>query len=384
MPRCNINQDFYIELLGQKPETTTQYYDKDIPNFMLEHRPSGATTWYYRYELLNGKIKFCRLGKNRHMDAVEARKQAYIAEMKVAEGKDPSSGGVLDIKEKTVFRSFAEEQYIPYIRLHKRTWQYDVYVLKKYIYPYFENENVCAINSLMLINWQTELFEKGLSFSSCNRIMALMRSIFTCLVQNDIIEKMQNPCLKVKNFAVPPARERYLSQKEVKKVLSYLDTVKQNNGAAFLKLLLFTGARKSEILKARWEYVDISAHILTVPLSKSGKARHIALSEEALSVIKSLQGNSKWLFPGHNKQNPMSCPYRLWKQLKQECGLENIRIHDLRHSYASFMVNNGCSLYEVQQVLGHSDPKMTQRYAHLDMKTILSAVNKTGKAICRE
>ena len=381
MPKVNINQDFYMEILGQKPGATTQYYDKDIPNFMLEHRPSGETTWYYRYELLNGKTKFCRLGKNRRMDAVEARKQAYIAEMLVAEGKDPSSGGTLDIKEKLTLKSFTEVHYIPQARLHKRSWELDVYLLKKYIYPYFEDVNIHSMTALVLMNWQRELFEKGLSFGTCNRIMALMRGIFSALVRHDIIDKTQNPCLKVQDFTTPPARERYLSQKEVRKVLKFLDTAQQTMGAAFLKLLLFTGARKSEILKATWEYVDISARILTVPLSKSGKARHIALSEEALAVINSLPRTNKWLFPGITPNKPMACPYYLWGQLKKSCGLTDIRIHDLRHSYASFMVNSGCSLYEVQKALGHSDPKMTQRYAHLDTKTLLSAVDKTGRAI---
>lgn len=381
MPKVNINQDFYMEILSRKPGTITQYYDKDIPNFMLEHRPSGETTWYYRYELLNGRTKFCRLGKNRRMDAVEARKQAYIAEMLVAEGKDPSSGGTLDIKEKLTLKYFAEAVYIPHAKLHKRSWELDVYMLKKYIYPYFGDENVHAMTSSALMNWQRKLFEKGLCFGTCNRIMALMRALFSALVRNDIIDKIQNPCLKVQDFALPPARERYLTQKEVRKVLRYLDNSRQTAGAAFIKLLLFTGARKSEILKATWEYVDLSARILTVPLSKSGKARHIALSEEALSVIKSLPRTNKWLFPGNSSDKPMACPYYLWGQLKKACGLADIRIHDLRHSYASFMVNNGCSLYEVQKVLGHSDPRMTQRYAHLDTKVMLSAVDKTGKAI---
>lgn len=381
MPKVNINQDFYMDILGQKPKTTTQYYDKDIPNFMLEHRPSGETSWYYRYKLLNGRTKFCRLGKNRRMDAVEARKQAYIAEMLVAEGKDPSSGGTLDIKEKLTLKDFAENAYIPHIRLRKRSWQLDVYMLKKYVYPYFAEENVHAVSSAVLVNWQRELFERGLSFGTCNRIMALMRALFSSLVRSEIIGKAQNPCLNVQNFAEPPARERYLSQKEVRRLLHCLDNSPQSMGAAFIKLLLFTGARKSEILKAAWEQVDLSSRILTVPLSKSGKARHIALSEEAVSVIKSLPRTNKWLFPGTNPHKPMACPYYLWGKIKKNCGLTDIRIHDLRHSYASFMVNNGCSLYEVQKVLGHSDPRMTQRYAHLDTKVMLSAVDKTGRAI---
>lgn len=385
MPKVNINQDFYMDILGQKPETTTQYYDKDIPNFMLEHRPSGATTWYYRYENSKGKVKFYRLGKNRRMDAVEARRQAYIAEMAVAEGKDPGFGTSLLAKEKLTLQAFVETKYLPFAKLSKRSWKQDIFMLKKYIYPHFAQSDVHVINSSDILTWQQELSNAGLSSSSCNRILAFFRSIFSALVRFEIIEKNSNPCNKINKFKELPVKERYLSQAEVKKMLAYLDASSHTLGANYIKLLLFTGARRNEILQATWDQVDFQKQILTVPLSKSGKARYIALSREAIAVLENLpRHHEKWLFPDKHREKPMSCPYYLWDKMKKACDIKEIRLHDLRHSYASFMVNNGCSLYEVQKVLGHSDPRVTQRYAHLDTKAILSAVNKTGKAICRK
>ena len=113
-----------------------------------------------------------------------------------------------------------------------------------------------------------------------------------------------------------------------------------------------------------------------MPLSKSGKPRHIPLSDEAVSVIRSIPhvpGNP-WLFPGHAPGKPLSDIYLFWNRIRQKLGLGDVRIHDLRHTFASFLVNTGHSLYEVQKLLGHSDPRTTMRYAHLGQGALLAAV----------
>lgn len=142
-----------------------------------------------------------------------------------------------------------------------------------------------------------------------------------------------------------------------------------------LRLLLLTGGRKSEILKARWENVRLDQRLLTVPLSKSGRPRHILLSEAAIKVLRVLPrtlGNP-WLFPGHAPGKPLSDIYRFWNELRRSLGLADVRIHDLRHTFASFLVNAGHSLYEAQKMLGHSDPRTTMRYAHLGQASLLAA-----------
>lgn len=142
-----------------------------------------------------------------------------------------------------------------------------------------------------------------------------------------------------------------------------------------IRLLLLIGARKSEVLKARWENVRPDLRLLIVPLSKSGKPRHILLSDAALEVLRAIPrtpGNP-WLFPGHAPGKPLSDLYLFWNRLRRELGLADVRIHDLRHTFASFLVNAGHSLYEAQKMLGHSDPRTTMRYAHLGQASLLAA-----------
>jgi len=155
---------------------------------------------------------------------------------------------------------------------------------------------------------------------------------------------------------------------------------------AALLLLLLTGARKSEILKARREHVDLERGLLTVPLSKSGKPRHISLSREAAAVIRSLPRipGVPWLFPGRAPDKPLSDIYLFWNGLRRRIGLDDVRVHDLRHTFAGFLVTAGHSLYEVQKLLGHSDPRTTMRYAHLGQDALRRAAETVSRRLGRQ
>ena len=178
--------------------------------------------------------------------------------------------------------------------------------------------------------------------------------------------------------------ERYLTGDEAQRLMRALE--KSDRLEVFaLRLLLLTGARKSEVLKARWEHVRPNQRLLTVPLSKSGKPRYIPLSDEAIMLIRAIprQPGTPWLFPGHAPGKPLSDVYVFWNKLRRGLGLADVRIHDLRHTFASFLVNAGHSLYEVQKLLGHSDPRTTMRYAHLGQASLVAAAETvSGFLVC--
>ncbi len=148
-------------------------------------------------------------------------------------------------------------------------------------------------------------------------------------------------------------------------------------------LLLYTGARKREILDAQWSCIDIKRRTLTVPLSKSGKARHILLSDAAIELLDSLprQDGVPWVFFNPKTLKPPVSIFCAWNSIRNKVGLNNVRLHDLRHSFASFLVNSGRSLYEVQTLLGHHNPKVTMRYAHLSPGALIDAANIVGSVL---
>lgn len=274
---------------------------------------------------------------------------------------------------------FVSQVYLPNVKIRKRSWQIDERIARQYLSPVFGHRLLSDINRCEVEDWLNGLLESGLAPSSCNRFLAVFKTICSFAEKRGFLEPGKSPCLGVSSFKIHTQRERYLSQEEAQRLMERLEQSDRPEALA-LRLLLLTGARKSEILKARWENVNLEQRLLTVPLSKSGTPRHIVLSDAAIAVIKSIpkRDGVPWLFPGHAEGKPLSDLYLFWNKLRNELGLKDMRIHDLRHSFASFLVNSGHSLYEVQKMLGHADPRTTMRYAHLGQDSLLAAAEFVG------
>ena len=279
---------------------------------------------------------------------------------------------------------FVSSVYLPHIRLRKRSWRVDERIARQHLSPTFGARELADIQRHEVEDWLHGLASSGLAPATCNRILAVFKTICSLAVMRGLLPTGQSPCAGVSPFKIHAQRERYLSRDEAQRLMRALE--KSDRPEAFaIRLLLLTGARKSEVLKARWEHVRLDLRLLIVPLSKSGKPRHIPLSDEAITVIRSIprqQGNP-WLFPGHAPGKPLSDLYLLWNRLRRELGLADVRIHDLRHTFASFLVNAGHSLYEVQKLLGHGDPRTTMRYTHLGQASLVAAAQTVSACLAR-
>jgi integrase len=170
-------------------------------------------------------------------------------------------------------------------------------------------------------------------------------------------------------------RERFLTQEEAHRLLHALDADENQVAAIAIKLLLLTGARRNEITHAKWEFVNWEKRTLLVPRAKSGRARSIQLNSAALELLRSIpriDGNP-FICPSPVTGRPSPSLHFPWWRIRERAGLCDVRLHDLRHSFASFLVNQGVSLYVVQGLLGHTQARTTQRYAHLANDTLSGA-----------
>lgn len=280
------------------------------------------------------------------------------------------------------FDTFVSDYYLPQIRLRKRSWRVDERIARKHLSSAFGDRRLADIKRHEVEDWLHQLSMSGLAPATCNRILAVFKAICSLAELRGLLPAGQSPCAGVASFKIHTVRERYLTLEEARRVMGELEQSGRPE-ALVLRLLLLTGARKSEILKARWKDIRLDQRLLTTPLSKSGRPRHIQLSDAAIQVIRAIprQPGSPWLFPGHAPGKPLSDIYLFWKGLRRGLGLAEVRIHDLRHTFASFLVNTGHSLYEVQKLLGHSDPRVTMRYAHLGQASLLAAAEAVGACL---
>jgi len=218
---------------------------------------------------------------------------------------------------------------------------------------------------------------------TATRTVGLLGGIFTYAFDCGLIET--NPVRGVKRFPDKKGN-RYLSQQELSDLGSALADSEQKGenpfAIAVIKLLIFTGARKNEIQGLRWDEVDFQSGYLKLVESKTGQ-KTIPLNAGALEILSSLtrQDGSEYVFPSFSNGRHYVGTPKVWTRIRAAAGLVDVRLHDLRHSFASIAVSGGASLPIIGALLGHSDIATTQRYAHLIDNPLKAASEAVGKKI---
>ena len=215
-----------------------------------------------------------------------------------------------------------------------------------------------------------------------NRALILLRFVFNQAKKWNVPGSPNNPTEGLKTLP-EPWHERFLSYEEVTRLVAALDADSNQIAARAIKLLLLTGARRNEITQARWEDVNWNNRTLFVPCSKTGRRRAIVLNTAASQVLQSIEPlpNNPYIFPSPTTGRPSLSLHFPWTRIRRRAALLDLRLHDLRHSFASFLVNQGISIFVVQGLLGHTLVRTTQRYAHLTGQTLSDPAELVGTII---
>jgi integrase len=376
MPKVELTQDF----VNNPPvcpagKRKVDFFDQDGSGLLLEVRASGNSTFYLRHKSHTGQVKQDRLGSPQEMGLTQAREAAQNLKANAPATPKP---------KKTIrFAQFVSTRYLPYVQTRKRSWKLDQALLQHRILPLWGERGLADISQQDVIGLQTQLARQGYKPGSVNRYMALVTHIFNLAARWGILP--DSPCKGVTKLPDPIQKERYLTTQETQDLLLTLKRTPSPVIPDMIRFLLFTGARRSEAMHAKWEDMDYERRIWTIPLSKSGKARYVPLSDASLQVLArrwdKAGPDSIYVFANPRTKKPYKHLFRAWHNIRTQAGIPDVRIHDLRHNFASVLVNQGRSLYEVQKLLGHADAKTTQRYAHLSLESLQEAANLVGTVV---
>ena len=390
--------------------------DTELKGFILRITKSGNRTYYARYKSKSIGWTRYRIGDAAKLTAAQAREMAKEVLARVELGEDP---GEAERKAKAnTLGAYLENTYGPWVVENRKAGVATLQRLQSAFKP-LHSKRMSEINAWTIERWRSDKKKaKKVKAVTLNREVAMLKAALNQAVKWKILDEYP-----LKGLGMLPERDsqqkvRYLSQEEEKSLMDALDSreerIRTERDSAndwrvergyklyqdlrllpyadhlkpMVLLSLNTGLRKGELLHLAWGNVDLQQAMLTVQadVAKSGKVRHVPLNETALSSLKGWRKCSKgnaWVFPS-KEGKPFDHVNKSWRNLLHDAGIVDFRWHDMRHDFASKLVMAGVDLNTVRELLGHSDLKMTIRYAHLapeHKRAAVEALDKPGNIV---
>lgn len=372
-------------------------WDSTLPGFGVRIFPSGKKTYLIQYRR-NGRTRRFKIGGHGVFTVDQARKRAKIQLGRVADGKSPLDEKIEKLKDITV--SELCDLYLKEGCFSKRasTIAIDKGRIERHIKPLLGSKRISSLDKSDIEKFlndvangktakNTKTKKHGVARvrggkGTATRTVGLFGGIYTFAIKKGLISF--NPVHGIKKYP-DNIRERYLTADELKSLGEVLVKAEKGGtniyGLNLIKLLLLTGCRRGELLSLKWKNVNLEKGFLRLPETKTGY-KTVPLGEPAIELLNETPkiSGTQFVFPGA-KGNGFQGLQKIWSQIRNEAGLEDVRLHDLRHTFASVGATSGSSLYILGKLLGHKDQKTTQRYAHLADDPLKNAADEISKAI---
>lgn len=358
--------------------------DTEISGFHARITPTGLITYYLFYRL-NGKQVNYRLGIDGQMTPAQARDLAKNKIAEVTQGVDVQAVRKHD-RTKTKYSKFStlqfflEEKYAPWLKSRNPKTAEKTIKAFESSFPTLMDFQLSDITAWEIEKWRNKRLTDGVKPATTNRQINTIKGCLSRAVEWGAIDS--HDLNKVKALTVDNSKVRYLSKDEETRLRNSLKTCDTEFLEVIVLLALNSGMRKGELLSLEWNHINFDNKIVTVDFqnAKSGTTRHIPLNTQAFNTLKQWQLETDgigFVFKDKNNAQLKDFPY-VWGALLDEAKITNFRFHDLRHHFASKLVMASVDLNTVRELLGHSDLKMTLRYAHLAPEHKAAAVNLIG------
>ncbi len=379
MPSVKLDTGI-IPLLYCPPDKDKEtYFDQAITGFLVEVRSNGGKTYALRFKDQYGVQRQYKIANAADVTFAEAKKVAAQVKARVALGKNP-------VEERKALRkvpTVAElaKRYLAFIKTAKKSHDIDERYLRIHLLPRFGKLHLDQLRQEDIVEWLNAKVREGYAQATVNRWQVILSYMMRLAKQWKVPGAETNPLEGVRQKDPNNRKERYLSPDETRRLKQAVEDSPNAMLKYIVALLLLTGCRKRELLDAKWEEINFDRKAWRIPTSKTGKPRHVPLSEEAIAVLKAVPRFKEcpYIVPNPKTRKPFISIYNSWDSARRAARVPDVRIHDLRHSAASNLVNAGQSLYVVAKVLGHAQTRTTERYAHLDSEVLLNAVNAASQ-----
>lgn len=369
-----------VDVLEARSSKDYIVFDEELPCFGIRVMPSGKRFFLIQYRF-KGRTRRCMLGMYGPLTPEEARKQAMILLGQVKAGIDPAdqrdaarrAGTVKELGKRFL------EQYVP-TRCKPTTASEYKRSIELFINPKLGTRRLADIVRADISELHYEM--RDIPYQA-NRTLGVLSKMFNLAEEWGLRPDGSNPCRHVKKYK-ETKRERFLTGEEITELGKILDAVEATGeesraAAACLRLLLLTGCRLREIQTLKWEYVDFTGYCLRLPDSKTG-AKVVNVGQAAIDVFKGIEHteDNPYVIVGKKPGAHLTDMQRPWRRIRKRAGIPEVRIHDLRHTFASAGLALGEGLPMIGKLLGHTQVQTTARYAHLASDPIKQAAERVA------
>lgn len=369
------------------PEGQSVWVLKDhrLPQLGVKIYPSGKKTYFVRVRA-QGVNTDHKLGEGRALSLQQARGLAQKVMSEYALGQRALNPCA---RQSPRLDHFFYSQYLPYAKEHQRCWDTVECQYRNHIQPVLGQQRMHQVTREACVQLQVQ-HRQTHAPASTNGVVVLLRTLYNRALAWKVKGVSKNPTQGVTLYEVNNKKERYLSKVEMQRLLQAIaESPSSEHLLPIIQLLALTGARKREVLDLRWQDLELEKRRWKLEKNKSGQTQYKPLSDAAIQLLVQLYAQAQnnkaalgesvqpgdWVFANPKTGKPFVTIFKAWNTARLKAGLGDVRVHDLRHNFASQLVNAGRSLYEVQKLLGHADASTTQRYAHLSQERLQEAAS---------
>lgn len=361
------------------------YWDTKCPGLALRISGKGYRI-FYLYRWVGGKPQQKSLGTFPSMTLEQARRRAAELNGAVAVGQEDLQKASSSTRGEKTFKELFDWYFENYSK-HKKSKNDDEMQNRLHFHG-LASKRLSKITKADLRQLHREIAEKTRRVDdegetvrrtghyAANKALRLLRTVFNAAIKEDLY-KGPNPAMHIDWFK-EESRERRLMPSEIPTFLQAVDDEPNETVKDFVLMSLLTGARKSNVLEMRWEHIDFDSRHWYIPMTKNGKPQDVPLEDQELEILKRRKEKAEgpWVFPGDGGTGHMQDPRKGWLRILKRANLQGLRLHDLRRSLGSLMVDTGASLPMIGKALNHLSPSSTAIYARLSSQPVRDAKRK--------